>query len=302
MPKPKTDETLLKLFAEAFSKDYLQYTNNGQKSQDEVASDLHIGRSSVSQWLNAKQYPTPDNRKRICSLFGIPADSYEPRVLFDLYLKKYEDPKGIESILADEIIPYCNLLSLDLDFLRAIQKLVDFDSIFPYWSPIVSDREKFYIRSNPFDTSREVKSNDNIFLQVVIAEDAQNPDSVKKRVFLQRADLVFLKEVQDAVKYGIESLFAKKRNDREAEVQAARRAAIKIQTDKEIERHYLSEAEMRLIDNGLNAPTLRQLQELPEKEEWLDHIAAEKPETFDSGEEFKAAWQRRVTKSKGRSK
>lgn len=279
-----------------------QNTKDGKhRTLKELAATLHVSPSQLRQWTSSDPqfYPNDDHLKDISIEFGKPLSWFSPESLMNDPSKKYELPSQANELTENTIEPYAEKLGLNDDFLKAVYSLVDFNGLFPAWSPMVQDSSSIYRRMQPFDFKVSAAQSEQGLYQIILSDEAGKN---KKVAFLSPADLVFLKAVQDGVKAFIEERFANRRAEMEQEVQAARRAAIEIQSNDGIAITSLTTAEMRLIDNGLNAPTLQQLEEIPVKDEWLDYLDNKELQAFDSGEEFKAAWQRRVTKSKGRSK
>lgn len=271
-------------------------SEGGRRSLNEFAEEFGVSRSLASQWISEdiKHYPPDHQIEPLCEFFGLPKGAFSADGFLSDPLRQYEMPSKANELTENTISPYCELLGLDSGFLKAVQNLTDFDNLFPVWSPMVYDSKLIYKRKEPIEFAHEAAQNKLGLFQIVLSDDSTGE---QKRVFLNRADLVFLKEMQDTVKSVIKSLCIKKRNEMEREVQQARRKAITLQSEKSICIRSLTDAEMRLIDKGLNAPTFTELKEAQTKDGWIDYNKDEPYGSFETPDEFEA-WRNHILESK----
>ena len=127
----------------------------------------------------------------IAEVLGVSPEVYYPTTQEEFYEK---DSTFITKI-GQKHVKFSNVIGLDLDLIQSLAKLVDFDTLFPLYSPIehttidpdtgeeIYDRQVDFSKSAPIDDSLR-------FLQV---------DKDGKLITLHRCDLVFLKELQDQI-------------------------------------------------------------------------------------------------------
>lgn len=290
MAKPKLDEITMKVFKEKMNAAYKRWADAGdpetgkRRTQTDFAKLVHTTQPTVSQWLLGKTYPSSDALEQICEVLGVPKDYFDLNSLGQEYLELYKTPEWSSWTVENQIKRYCELLGLDLNFLRAVVGLTDFDNLFPLWTPLVAERHADgfvgFKRMSPFNQYQlpEAGEVDDKYLQVLLPGKPGINNGEPKRVFLQRADLVFLRDLQDEFVFFIESMFRKRDAEMDKELREASRAAL-IQTDPS--KHewgyasvHLSEEQLKAIDSGAKAPTLGDLEkkvlEKREKDLFID--------------------------------
>lgn len=263
------------------------YCDQNKCRQEAFAEICNLTPSALSQFINGNRYPTEANIDTMAKALGIEpkeltskAERYEGEAKFEL------SPFAGE-LAEDEIKPYCDLIGLDLDFLRVVHKLTNFDDDFPAWSPI-----EYQIKPTPYKRKelascrlRVAKIEDDC-LQLVVRDE----NGKEKRVFLQAQDLVYLKDLQDLVSLFLESMFKKRRKEMEHELQVANRRTLTIVEPRSYVISALGSAEIAVIDKGMNVPSTDELKEGPEKDELLKELLGMEPAIFDSSEDFERAW------------
>lgn len=198
----------LKRFGEAYQ---LKWKDEG-KSQEAFANAINRLREEkeangikgtcspqqVSKWRN-NTVPSQENIALIIELLDLPADYFEPSKN-DLYKNssKYITEVG------RKIICEAEEAGSDLDFVKGLRGVVDFDKHFPIYAPLAEQNpgdllsttygRKTHAESAPIDKDLE-------FLQI-----RRNG----KTITLSLADLAFLREVQDEVARYVHYLFYKR--------------------------------------------------------------------------------------------
>lgn len=180
-----------------------------QIKYDKYGIEGNVDNRFVSKWLNGT-VPEEENIKCICEVLGLSEDYFEPSDR-----DRYRDDSQFITELGQKHVAFAKEIGLDLDLVKALHNLTDWDTIFPMYSPIEpSDVEKFFLsnkweRLNGFVSSAPIdKSLD--FLQT---------QKDGKLLTLHRADLVYLKEVQDKVVEYVEYLFYKRAQEMKKEVE-----------------------------------------------------------------------------------
>lgn len=175
-------------------------------SQYDFARQVGVEPYYVTDWKTGRHGIPYTYIDKICEVLGITPDVYEPRTATE----KYKYVSDYITKIGRDNISFANEKGLDLTLVEALTKIVDFDSQFPVYAPITSkggSLEPEYTRmvnadSAPIDKKLE-------FLQVT--KDG-------KRITLHRADLAFLKEVQDKIAEYVEFLFHKRTQEMKDEV------------------------------------------------------------------------------------
>lgn len=219
-----------KMFSELFEKGKREGKWNSQEDFGQVLDpNRPASRGSVSNWCKGKDIPTPDRLKQICEIFGVNEDYFKvdhlsPEEKYKLSIE-YMTKTGHE-----EIVPYCKEIGLDLLFVNAVRSLFgsDFDEVFPLWTPIGENPK---MGMEPFErrrdkilaTSAPMTDGLNIFQMLV---DDLETEKKKRVITLSRADLSFLRDVQEEVREYIEFLFVKRSKDQKKEVEEANLQAL----------------------------------------------------------------------------
>ena len=148
---------------------------------------------------------------KICDVLGVSPDVYSPTSHDDQYRLS---ERTITEVGRDNS-GFAEEQGLILDFVKGLSQFVDFDKLFPIFSPInLDDPEvnektggKIYSRNLEFAQSAPIDRSLS-FLQV-------NQDD--KRITLHVSDLMFLKDVQDQVQTFVEYLFYARSKEMEEE-------------------------------------------------------------------------------------
>lgn len=218
MGRTKTDNSKRAIFGAKFKTQFEKWQSEGDgRTQESFGEKIHppASRQSVMKWCRGVNIPTPDRIKQICGIFGLPED------YFDTGNATHEEKYKYESAFVTQIgrdhVEFAKEEGLNLDLVRVLSTMVDFDNDFPLYSPInhwtidsagrkVYDRKVNHMDSAPIDIDEDLQ-----FLQF-------NRDG--KRITLHKCDLAYLKEVQDEVVSFVEYLFYKRSKEMEKEVES----------------------------------------------------------------------------------
>lgn len=173
-------------------------------SQGEFARQVGVEPYRVSDWKSGRQGIPHTYIEDICRVLGVSPDVYEPKT----HAEKYRyDTEFMQTEIGKSHSEFAKQEGLDLGLIRAISKVVDFNKEFPLFAPFghwtldpktgekYYDRKVNYADSVPFNKTLD---EDLRFLQV-------NRDG--KTITMHRADLAYLKEVQDQIVRFVEFLF-----------------------------------------------------------------------------------------------
>ena len=162
-------------------------------------------RQTVGNWCTGDDIPTPARLKKICEEFGVPDDYFDTDNM--THDEKYKYSSVYQTEVGRKHVEFSTKqLGLDLNLVQALSDLVDFDKLFPLYSPIEHTTrdpdtgEVVYDRRVNFPNSAHMETVDKDLRFLQIERDG-------KRITLHRCDLAFLKEVQDQVKDYVEYLF-----------------------------------------------------------------------------------------------
>lgn len=183
-----------------------------KRTQELFAEAIDVATAnSISDWKKGYSYPSPKTMAKICEVLNVSESDFQPKAHGDRYL---HDREFITEI-GKANVTFAKDNGLDIDFVRSISGLVDFDKLFPKYSPIVPDKSNSpdfpsYTRQNNADSS------------AIIDEDLQFMQLKRdgKTYTLHKSDLAYLKEVQDQVAEYVEFLFWKRAREMEDEVKA----------------------------------------------------------------------------------
>lgn len=175
-------------------------------SQYEFARQVGVEPYYVTDWKTGRHGIPYLYIEKICEVLGVSTDVYEPRT----HSEKYQYSSDFITDIGKAHVEFANKEGLDLTLVEALTKIVDFNKTFPVYTPIRLNTQFLdpeYIRminadSAPIDKKLE-------FLQVT--RDG-------KRITLHRADLAFLKEVQDRVTEYVEYLFYRRAQEMKDEL------------------------------------------------------------------------------------
>lgn len=99
---------------EIFSKNLKMFIAKSGKDRKEVASDLGVPYSTVTDWVNGKKYPRIDNLEKIAAYFGISKSNL---------IEDFEAKQKDNDVLATIIVQ----LRMNKDLLNVTEKLIKLD-------------------------------------------------------------------------------------------------------------------------------------------------------------------------------
>lgn len=277
MSRTKTDGTKRAIFGARFSEQLKKWQSAGEnRTQEDFGKliDPPASRISVNKWCAGKDIPRPERLKQICEIFGVEEDYFD--ITNATHNELYEHSGAFQTKIGKSHVEFAKRINLNLDLVEALSRVVDFNNLFPPYSPIyrevepgVYDRKVNFKRSAPMEKENDLDK-DLQFLQV-----EQNG----KRITLHRCDLAFLKEVQDQIVTFTEYLFYQRKKE----------------MIEEVEKFNRDLQDLDLIEITVDGKPVSD----SEKEEYLN-MANVKPESFDSPEEFEKARQKIIENKTGR--
>lgn len=213
-------------FGEKFSELYQQGKRKGLYKDQKGFIALFpegVSRATISNWKSGRSLPDNHNLERICDIFNIMPDYFEPQEHDDLYS---HDIDFQEQFIEERLEMFCKRIGLKQSFITCLRELLgsNFDALFPAWSPIVNDHGQ-YVRYGTDALAKAAKSEQYSNYQIKVKS-----DDCEKCVTLTFADLLFLKDLQDEFTEATEFWFFKRSNQLQTEVDKANAAGI-IRTD-----------------------------------------------------------------------
>ena len=214
MTKTKTNKASRTLFGARFSNELNKWKEKAPKGQRRTNTTFAklvsstTTRGSVEKWCRGENIPQEDTLKKICKIFGVSEDFFDPENAThdELYQNEANFIKGI----GKQHVEFSKLIDLDLDLIRALANRVDFDKQFPLYAPI---------KYKDGVCSRNVNYSDSAHIEDVAANlRFLQVEREGKRITLHRCDLAFLKEVQDKVVEYMEFLLYQRTKEMEEEV------------------------------------------------------------------------------------
>lgn len=229
----------------------------GKGYSDEAFADtVGVSRGSVARWKMGK-IPDEVNMKALCKELGVPDDYFQITSVEDMFQYSQE---YITSEVGKKRVEKAKEVGLNLDLVKVLSEIMDFDKLFPAYAPINDFRMKGiferefsrseHMNSAPIDESLK-------FLQV-------NQDGRIKT--LNDIDIIYLKEVQDQIVDFVEYLFYKRSREMEREVE-------KFNSDSKIVKN----------ENGKKQTLIKSIS----KDYILEHDRFAKYLTFEKDEERK---------------
>ena len=217
----KTSDIGKTVWKERFTNAYKKKWKSLGKSQKEFAEEINkvrtreengtigtVSGQQVSKWLHGS-VPEFYNLDAICEVLGLEIEYFSPT-----REENYRDSTQYITELGKAHTEFSKEIGLDLDFLKGLHNVVDFDSLFPMYSPIIADHSDIltkYKRQLNFANSAPI-DDDLDFLQI---------HRYGKTLTLHRCDLAYLREVQDQVVEFVGYLFYKRREEMKGEVKEA---------------------------------------------------------------------------------
>ena len=111
---------------EIFSKNLKSFMEKSGRGRKEVADDLNIPYSTLTDWMNGKKYPRIYNIEKIAKYFGISKSN-----LIEDFEQKKKDNDALAKIIVqlrinEELIEVTEkLITLDKEKLKSISRLLD---------------------------------------------------------------------------------------------------------------------------------------------------------------------------------
>lgn len=99
---------------EIFSKNLKMFIVKSGKDRKEVANDLGVPYSTITDWVNGKKYPRIDNLEKIAAYFGISKSNL---------IEDFEAKQKDNDVLATIIVQ----LRMNKDLLNVTEKLIKLD-------------------------------------------------------------------------------------------------------------------------------------------------------------------------------
>ena len=178
----------------------------------------------VSKWLNGVMRPE-GYLEAIAQVLGVSVDEFTPKTHDDQYKHSEEYMNGIQK---DEIEPFCDMIGLDVEFLKILESMIDFDEKFPLWRPmertknILADYVYYLLPESSLCESAPMK--DGVFQVERIVN--ENGKEEKRLITLSKPDLLFLRDIQRSIKKYLEFRFAERADEMEKEVEEANRLSM----------------------------------------------------------------------------
>lgn len=225
MVRRASDKTKSKIFGARMKKKFLEWQENRRKEGKPFSMKAfgemlspRASRGSIENYLKGKQLPGRDRIKQICELLGVDEE------YFDLenasHGELYEYSSAFQEDVAQKNLSFAKERGLDVSFVEALSKIVDFDTWFPVYSDIRYKRE-IELKPNG-DATMAIE-----FYRPDTADPAPIDGSLRfmqvnqdgKITTMHRADMAFLKEVQDQVVRFVEFLFYERSKEMDREIE-----------------------------------------------------------------------------------
>lgn len=175
-------------------------------TQETLAEKIGVAdRKSISDWLNARSYPTEENMESLCEILNVT----ENELLKFSRQEKYRYDKDFTLEIHEKFQTFCEALGLNHDFLKFVKSAIP-DEEFPVYSPVCYPD----LMDENFERATLMEA-----FECDTQNEYQRRLSDGKTINLSHADYAFLKEVQDNVCSYIEYLFYKRKKEMEEDVQ-----------------------------------------------------------------------------------
>lgn len=276
MSRTMIDRSQRAIFGARFSEQFKKWKSAGEnRTQASFGNEIGASRVSVSKWCDGENIPTPERLKQICKIFGVPEDYFDTTNATHDELYKYSD--AFQMVVGKSHVDFAKQIDLNLNLVEALSKVVNFDELFPLYSPIshkvktgVYDRKVNHMDSATMGWDKNIDM-DLHFLQ--IKRDG-------KCITFHKCDLAFLKEVQDQIVTFTEYLFHRRQKEMNEE-------------EEKFNQDLLDQGLIEVTVDGEPVPD-------SEKEEYMKKYR-EQPMKFGSGEEFENA-RKEIIENKSGSK
>lgn len=193
-----------------------------------------VTNSYVSEWLRGKWFPEM-YLPEIAEVLGVDTEDFFPSTREELY---ENSSLHMNKFRNEEILPFCEKIGLDVSFIDAIRKQVDFEKLFPLFVPAMINPDangfidgKYYTLSPEYFLANSAPMDDDTF-QVkrefdCLYNEKGEIEPMESLITLSKADLLFLRDVQKDVARYIEFLFMKRREEMQDEVDRMNEASKK---------------------------------------------------------------------------
>lgn len=195
------------LFSTMFPEDLKMWCIN-QKAQRkpgtqyDFAKQVGVPPYYVTDWKTGRSGIPYKHLSKICEVLGVSEDRYYLKT----HTEHYENSKRYITEVGKKNADLAKEKGLDLDLVRALSQVVDFDESFPVYAPFNRIKGSTVCRSVNNDSAPIDSSLD--YLQV---------EQDGKRKTFHVADLAFLKEVQDQVVDYVNYLFYRRKQEMKRE-------------------------------------------------------------------------------------
>ena len=199
----------------------------------------------VSNWLTGKAYPE-QYLPQIAKALNVDESEFFPQTQDE----RFSFDSEFQNEFAKELVESASELGLDLYFLRAMERLIDFPNDFPKYTPFLK-----------FESDNSAKSLSEYFGRISISRlDNAVPAPMSdqygflqiekdgKLINLSYCDFSYLKEVQEKVKEYVEFLFAQRRKEMEREEVLVEESTFKRTPDNVIVHSKISPKRLNEID------------------------------------------------------
>lgn len=172
----------------------------------------------VTDWKTGRSGYPHKYINEICEVLGVNEEFFS--IEHASHDEKYENSSDFITEIAKDHVEFANRKGLNLDLIRALTKIVDFDELFPLYSPIGHYTEdpdtgkKIYDREVDFKNSAQVNVDIDQKLQFLQLH------RYGKTILLHRCDLAVLKDMQDKIIEYVEGLFLLRAREMKKEVDA----------------------------------------------------------------------------------
>lgn len=164
----------------------------------EFAKQVGVEPYYVTDWKSGRSGTPYKYINRICKVLGVSPNVYEPTT----HDEKYGKSSDYITKVGKANMAFAEQEGLNLELVSGLAGIMDFDELFPVYAPIVeltSDQDTGIKKYGRMKNADSAPIDERLsFLQI-----HQNG----KTVTMSRADLAFLKEVQDKVVEYVEFLF-----------------------------------------------------------------------------------------------
>lgn len=211
-----------KFFGKQFSKAFDKWKQEGEgRTQESFGrnefTDI-VSRQTVNSWYKGRSVPDDDHMKQLIRIFGVPEDYFTIKDDSDAYQGSSE---FMTRVGEDVLFPYCEEIGLDLDFLRLLKDHMNFEEDFPLWRPIhtVFPNKLMDVDFGlePERALPESAPMEDPVLQIERKVEMEDGTMCDRLITMNRADLLFLRDVQQDVIEYVEFLFMKRARQMEEE-------------------------------------------------------------------------------------